>query len=101
MKISIILSSMTQFNQLVLDDATQEAKLNGKKIKLDIDKFASKVLSIVSSWEKRMVNEFIMDGQEYKVKIEKEDKTYEYYGKNKYPENFREFSKLLQENNII
>ncbi len=101
MKITVIMSSMTQFKQLVLDDETKKAKLNGEKIKIDIDDFASKILSIVSSWDARMVNEFIMDGQEYKVKIEKDEKTFEYYGKNKYPDNFKEFTTLLQENKII
>ncbi len=100
MKITIIMSSMTHFTQLIIDDKTKEAKLNGENIEIDIDNFANKLISIVSSWEPRMVNEFILDGQEYRVRIEKKGKIQDYYGKNKYPENYRDFISLLQENNI-
>ncbi len=101
MKITITLSGLSNFTQLIIDDQKQEAKLNRTKINLNIDDFSSKILSIVSSWDKRMVNEFVLDGQEYMVRIEKNNKVYDYYGRNKYPDNYREFITLLKENNIV
>ena len=50
-------------------DEKNEAMLGGKPIQLEVAPFASRLLTIVSSWEERMVNDFIIDGEEYSVKM--------------------------------
>ena len=47
-----------------------------------------------------MVNDFIIDGEEYSVKIEKDGKNYLYEGRNKFPKNYRDFINLLRSANI-
>lgn len=100
MKITVTLQNLTKFVNLEIDDRKNEAKLNGEKIELDIPKFASKLLTIVSSWEEKMVNYFIIDGESYTVKIEKDGKVYNYEGRNKFPQNYRDFTTLLKNNGI-
>ena len=47
-----------------------------------------------------MVNYFIIDGESYSVKVEKDGKVYEYEGRNKFPKNYRDFINLLKSNGI-
>ena len=44
-----------------------------------------------------MINPAIIDGVKYKVKIDKNNKVYEFEGANSFPENFREFENLIKE----
>ncbi len=101
MKVKISIQNMVNFTNLVVDDETNKATLNGQEIKLDIPYFVSKLVAIVSSWKSKMINDFIVDGEIYLVKIENEGKIYTFEGRNKFPENYREFKKLLKNNNIL
>ncbi len=100
MKIIVTLRSLTKLTRLELDEEKQTANLNGTPIDINVEPFINKLLKIVSSWKKRMVNDFILDGLEYTVKIEKDDKSFEFYGRNKFPDNFQDFINLLQSENI-
>lgn len=101
MKIAVKIFTLTNSTYLTLNDETNEVKLNGKKINLEIAPFANRLLSIVSSWQERMINPMILDGIQYSVTIEKNGKTKSYEGRNKFPDNYREFMMLLQSENII
>ena len=100
MKINVTLQNLTSFTNLEIDDKKNEAILNGKKIELDIPPFASRLLTIISKKKEKMVNYFIIDGESYSVKVEKDGKVYEYEGRNKFPKNYRDFINLLKSNGI-
>lgn len=100
MKITVTIRNLSQQVYLTLNDEKNEAILGGKPIQLEVAPFASRLLTIVSSWEERMVNDFIIDGEEYSVKIEKDGKNYLYEGRNKFPKNYRDFINLLRSANI-
>lgn len=91
---------MVKCSVLTIDSEKNEAKLNGKAKEMDIEKFTSKLLTIVSSWEEKMINPFVLDGLEYSVEIEKDGKNYKYEGKNSFPDNFEEFAALIKSENI-
>ena len=101
MKISLSIWNIRSITSLSLDDIANTATLNGKNIELNIPEFASKLLTIVSSWDSEMINHNILDGVEYRLKIEKDNKIYQYIGRNKFPNNFHDFLKLLTDYNII
>ncbi len=100
MKITVSVFNMYNSRYLVLDDEKNEATFNGQKVNIDIKPFASRLLAIVSSWDERMVNEMVLDGESYFVKIEKDGKVYTYEGRNKFPVNYRDFVGLLRENKL-
>ena len=100
MKITLTTRSLTNSVYLTLNDETNEAKLNGNKISIDIQRFSSRLLTIISSWAPKMINTNILDGLSYSVKVEKDGKEYNYKGSNKFPDNFREFTNLLTEYKI-
>ncbi len=100
MKITVTVFNMYKSRHLTLDDEKNEAVFNGKKIELDVPPFASRLLAIVSSWDNRMVNNMILDGESYNVKIEKDGKVYNYEGRNKFPANYRDFVELMRSHNL-
>ena len=100
MKITVSVFNMYKSRYIVLDDEKNEATFNGKKVELDIPPFASKLLTIISSWDNRMVNDMVLDGESYSVKVEKDGKVYNYEGRNKFPLNYRDFIDLLRDNNL-
>ena len=95
MKISITVQNLSSVINLSINDETNEAILNGNEIQIDVSAFVSKLVAIVSSWEKEMINNLIVDGESYSVKIENQCKTYKYVGRNKFPINYRDFKKLI------
>ncbi len=100
MKITVSIFNMYNSKYLVLDDEKNEATFNGKKIDLDIPPFASRLLTIISSWDHKMINDMILDGESYYVKVEKDGKVYTYEGRNKFPINYRDFVELLRTHNL-
>ena len=97
-QISLLINKSTH---LQIDTDRKEATLNSKKISLDVDGFARKLLPIVSSWEHKMINNFILDGLSYSVTIIDNGKESKYEGKNKFPKNFNEFTGLLEDYEIL
>lgn len=87
--------------QLFIDDGKPIAYISrgfGEKesIPFSVRCFTSELLTITSSWEHEMIDEHALDGTSYYVKIEKDRKISEYYGQNKFPENYQEFLRLLR-----
>ena len=81
---------------LRLDYAFGKALLNGAPIEMDVKAFVKAMMLIVSSWEEEMVNDFIIDGKSYGVRFERNGKYYSFYGRNKFPDNYGDFSRLLK-----
>lgn len=101
MKILVTLTNLYNSIALKLDCEKNEATLNGKQIKLNVPIFSSKLLSIVSSWDNKMINDMVLDGISYSVEINKDGKRYKYEGRNDFPDNYNEFISLLRGNDII
>mgnify|MGYP005758208565 FL=1 len=97
MQITVKLQNLKGEKKIFLDDEKRVFTVNGKDKSVDIDKFASHLLRIVSSWEERYENSRIIDGLTYSVEILKDGKTYNFYGKNNFPKNFYQFSALVGE----
>lgn len=100
MRIRVGMNTLTKNMILNLNYEKNQAICNGVAVEIDVKPFCEKLLTIVSSWDKKMVNTNILDGLSYYVKIEKDGKKYSYVGQNKFPHNFNEFLELLSENKI-
>ena len=98
-KIVLGIRSANNSFELKIDYATQKAILNGENFNMNIKPFVSKLMCIVSSWEKEMKTPS-MDGISYYVHIKKDGKTYNFDGLNKFPDNFDEFLYLLYKENV-
>lgn len=97
MQISIILTNLRGNTKILLDDEKKSCTVNGIEKNVNVDKVASRLLRIVSSWEDSYINPLIIDGLTYEVKIIKDGKTYTYYGSNDFPKNFHQFTALINE----
>lgn len=98
MQIKISLKSIKSKREIFLDDEKKIFLVDSQPKDININKFASKLLRIVSSWEERYDNDLnVIDGLIYEINITKDDKNYNFYGENKYPKNFYEFSSLINE----
>lgn len=97
MQITIKLQNLKGETKIFLDDEKRIFTVNGKDKVVDIDRFASHLLRIVSSWEERYENNMIIDGLTYEIEIQKDGQTYNFYGRNNYPKNFYQFDMLLNE----
>ena len=59
--------------------------------------FSNRLLGIISSWEKNMINPFIIDGESYEIIIQDEPEKLKYVGKNYFPSNYYKFKNLISE----
>ncbi len=100
MKILVNWATMKKVARLEINTATNQSILNGENFSLDIQNFSKKLIKIVSSWEKEMINPYGRDGISYSVWIKDGDINLKFVGKNKFPNNFSEFLNLLEEAKI-
>ena len=96
MKIVIKISNLITSLNIQVDDEKGMFLLNNKAIDVDIEKFVSSLTTILASWQQKMVDESVIDGEEYSVKLRIGTKTRTYIGKNKFPSNYRDFKKLIE-----
>lgn len=96
-KISLGISNLRKCFNLNLDYKTASAKLNEKPFEMDVRPFMEKVLKIVADWPENLADNSILDGLAYHVYVQKDAQIKKYQGKNKFPSNFFEFIKLLDE----
>ena len=95
MKIEIELISMYKNTKIdVIDDVFF---VNGTKKDVDIERFMRRLFCITATWKENMVDNGILDGESYKVKIYDSDKKATYFGKNNFPANYGEFVRLISE----
>lgn len=95
----IIISFGSSISQTVIkiDDAKPLFLVNDKPKDIDINRFIMRMQSIISSWQYTMINNRIIDGSWYDIKIKSGDNKRHYVGKNAYPQNYDEFISLLNE----
>ena len=96
MKIEIVTQSLKSLTKIFLDDEKRIFTINSVSKNIDIDKFASVLLRIVSSWKEKYENDMVVDGLKYEVHIDKDGKKYNFYGNNSFPVNFYEFTNLIR-----
>ena len=70
---------------------------NGQPVKIDINQFCEKLLSIVCFWEENLILPNVHDAEKYKIVIEKDGQVLKLAGCGKYPSNYADFKKLLKE----
>ncbi len=95
----ILIKVFTLSNQIdvLIDNEIDMIVINNKKIKnLNVNKYINRILRITSNWDNIMIGEGL-DGIEYWINIMNGKEIINYHGKNGYPNNFYEFSDLLDE----
>lgn len=97
MKGIIELKNMYKTLSIKFDSDKNILLVNEKPIKYDASEFLYKLQTIIASWDKVMINNSVSDGEIYSVKLKLDNKTREYIGKNKFPENYYKFIALINE----
>ena len=97
MKAKIEVNNNNELKEIMFDTDAEELFLNGVKKDIDVDDFAIRFLLIVSSWDEKMVDEEILDGDSYHIIIKEDQLKKEYFIQNEYPESFNDFIDLIGE----
>lgn len=97
MKIGVRIKSIRRAVSIYLDDEDKVFTINGINCKMDKEEFKNRLLDIVLFWDEKMIAKGVIDGEEYSVKIKKENNVIEFKGYGKYPENYKDFIKLIEE----
>ena len=97
MQIIIRIFTIMEITEIKVDTEKNIIIYNDVNVNYPIDKFTSKLLAIVSSWEEKMINHSVFDGESYEVKIKQNNIVTSYIGKNKFPENYELFKDLISE----
>lgn len=71
--------------------------ISGNKIKEIDEEKIDELIRILRSWKKEINNTNVVDGDEYVVRIISGDLVDEYNDKLKYPDNYHEFKKWLDD----
>ena len=97
MQISIKISTLNKIIDILVDTNKDVCLLGFKKVKINTQLFAFKLVSITSSWKEQMIDNSIIDGEEYSVIIKENNLEKKYTGKNNFPANYRMFKDLIKE----
>ena len=97
MQIIISLGNISNQTVIKIDDENALFLVNERPKKVDINRFIMRMQSIISSWQYTMINNRIIDGSWYDIKIKSGDNKRHYVGKNAYPQNYDEFISLINE----
>ena len=97
MKAKIEVNNNNELKEIMFDTDAEELFLNGVKKDIDVDDFAIRFLLIVSSWDEKMVDEEILDGDSYHIIIKEDQLKKEYFIQNESPESFNDFIDLIGE----
>lgn len=96
MKINVQLKNSTDFVNIDIDDIKKIILVNGENRNIDVNQFVSRLLRVVSSFS-NSVRDPLQADFDYKIFIEKDNKTYTYLGYTGDNVNYLEFSNLLKE----
>ena len=98
MQIYIKIMNLVGVSNIFGDDNAEIVEVNGDKVDVDAREFVGQMSLVLSSWKEKYINNLILDGEEYRVKIvNDEGEERMLYGKNAFPENYGEFKKLIGE----
>lgn len=70
---------------------------NDKQCKMNMDEFKHRLLDIVVYWDRQMVAQRGVFEEEFEVKIDKDGEIFSFYGYGKYPRNYSDFIRLLED----
>lgn len=83
--------------EIIADEAKDAITCNGKFAAHGASKFISRLLSITGSWPEESIDNKVLDGENYEVKIFFEDETRVHKGYGRYPNKYNEFKELISE----
>lgn len=95
MQILIKISTLNKIIDILVDTNKNVCMLGNKKINIDTKLFATRLIAITSSWEEKMIDNSIIDGEEYSVIVKENTTQQKYVGKNKFPKNYYLFKNLI------
>ena len=97
MVVEIIIRSYSLNVKLLADEEKSFIFINGKKIKYLPEEFIANLLPVINKWDSVMINNGVVDGGEYFIKIKNDGKERSIIGKNSFPINYNDFVKLINE----
>lgn len=97
MKVKITVRNMYEYIDIRFDTDTGRFLVNGIESKHDPKECLSKLQLIVASWRLSMIDDTVIDGEEYSVTMVMGDKVREYIGRNSFPMNYPEFKKFIKD----
>lgn len=98
MKIKIYKICLEDTHTLYMNDKNRNYIIaDRKETSYSEDRFKFKVLDMVSDWKKEMTNPNVVDGVEYKIVINDEDKEVTYAFKNEFPKDIFRLESLIDE----
>jgi len=97
MKVTIKLINRLTEMTIIADDEKNEVLVNGNLVLINAQKFVSQISILTSSWQPTYINNAVIDGEEFMVKLQNQNKVKTYTGKNKFPINYSKFLSLISE----
>ena len=97
MQVVINISSLISNLEIKIDTNKRIFFKDGETVDYPIDRFVFRLLSIVSSWPKKLENNGVIDGEKYSIKIKENKTKREYIGVNSFPSNYPKFLELIHE----
>ena len=80
---------------IIVDSTSGIVRLNDNVVDFDAQKFIAEINDIVLSWKPKMINDRVLDGSWYSVKIQDGISKKVFIGRNKYPANYNRFLELI------
>ena len=97
MKITIKIYNFNQQTKICIDEKKNLLTFNGIKKNLNIPEITEKICILVSAWQNSYVNTSNIDGENYEIIIDENEKKFIYSGKNSFPHNYLELKKIVEE----
>lgn len=98
MKVYVTIMNLSGTTNIFADDESKQITLNGQASKFDAEEFVSRVTLTTFNWPIRNIDNSVIDGESYKIKIianNNQERTI--VGKNSFPHNYTDLSKLIHE----
>ena len=86
-------NTFNTINVLIMPD-TLKAYKNNKENNID-EEYIKRLLRIISLWDHKYIDNSVIDGSSFEVKVYTTSGVDRFYGKNKYPNNYQELLDML------
>jgi len=97
MKVTIRKTSMFSSVVICADNVEKSVTLDYKPISYDPEKLVYHVFDMTRGWPNHLINDDIIDGKSYSVKIEDGDKLESFVFQNKFPPNIYRLIDLIRD----
>ena len=98
MKVYVTIINSGETTNIFADDSTEQITLNNEVIKFDAIDFVSRISLITFNWPTRNINNSLIDGERYQIKIvANNNQERKIIGKNSFPRNYGDLLKLIRE----